>query len=988
MNADRCAPARRRWTVAAAVAVTLSAVVVAGGRAPAGAATFSNTTSITLPAPACGSHPAAATPYPSNITVSGMSGTISDVNVTLSGINHPFQGDLEVLLVGPAGGAQNLVLLSDAGTGAFSNATVTFDDAAAAAPPQNTAWPAGTYKPVNYTELNAESFPSPAPTPSANATLAAFNGASPNGTWSLYVVDDACPDAGSIGGGWSLDITTVSAASTTTGVSSAPNPSRTGQAVTFTATVISGGNPVTTGTVTFTEGATVLAAGVALGAGGQAAFTTSSLAEGNHLVTATYNGTGSFATSSGSVDQRVDNNTVVSGETYCNPGAITLNDSAAATPYPSKVFVTGAPTAPNRVTLSLRNVTHPFAGDVEALLVGPGGQNLVVVSDAGTAAVGNVTVDFDDAAAAGLPATGSWAAVGSTITARPTDHAELVADSFPAPAPAPTGATTLSTFNGVDPNGTWSLFVKDDAAPDGGAIAGGWCLTLKFLATPTITTQASVGGPLGTSISDTAVLSGGASPTGTITFGAYGPDDTTCTGAVAFTSSVPVNGNGTYESGPFMPTAVGTYRWIAAYSGDGANNPVSGACNDPNESAVISAAVLDATLSTTATPTATVGQPISDTATVTGAPSGPVPTGTVTFRLYGPGDATCSQAPVFTSTQSLAGSPATAGSGPFTPMAPGTYRWVASYSGDGAYAATTAACNAANETTLVTKAAPVLTTQASPDNLLGAPVRDVATLSGGHGPTGSLTFRLHGPDDATCSPPTVFSAVVGVSGNGSYSSPDFTPTAPGTYRWVVDYSGDAANDPAGSPCNAPNETVTIRPFAPPSCSRTLGGDVLGPVTVDAGETVCIADARVVGTVTVNPGGGLTVAGSRLFGGVMATSPSFFSLCGSQVAAPTGNPGLGVVVSGAAVPLRIGDPAAGCAMNRVAGDVNLGGNTAGLVLGGNVVSRNVSVNGNGGGAVVKGNTISGALACSGNTPPPTYAGQPNSAASKSGQCAGL
>ena len=60
------------------------------------------------------------------------------------------------------------------------------------------------------------------------------------------------------------------------------NPSTVGQPVTFTATVTSGGNPVTTGTVDFTEGATTLADGVAVNASGQATFTTSTLTEGSH----------------------------------------------------------------------------------------------------------------------------------------------------------------------------------------------------------------------------------------------------------------------------------------------------------------------------------------------------------------------------------------------------------------------------------------------------------------------------------------------------------------------------------------------------------------------------------------------------------------------------------------------------------------------------------------------------------------------------------
>ena len=207
-------------------------------------------------------------------------------------------------------------------------------------------------------------------------------------------MDDGCPDAGSIGGGWSLNITSFAAAGTVTTIGSSLNPSRTGQSVTFTATVKSGGSPVTTGAVTFTDGATTLAANVAVNGSGVATFSTSSLTEGNHLVKATYIGNATFATSNATVNQRVDNNTTQTGTTYCNTGAVTINDNGPSTPYPSNIFVSGAPTLVVGVTATLKNVSHAFDGDIEAMLVGPGGQNLVVVSDAGTAAVTNVTVNL------------------------------------------------------------------------------------------------------------------------------------------------------------------------------------------------------------------------------------------------------------------------------------------------------------------------------------------------------------------------------------------------------------------------------------------------------------------------------------------------------------------------------------------------------------------------------------------------------------------
>ena len=46
------------------------------------------------------------------------------------------------------------------------------------------------------------------------------------------------------------------------------------------------------------------------------------------------------------------------------------------------------------------------------------------------------------------------------------------------PAPPEPHSTQLSAFNGLNPNGTWNLFVADDAAGDAGSIAAGWRLEL------------------------------------------------------------------------------------------------------------------------------------------------------------------------------------------------------------------------------------------------------------------------------------------------------------------------------------------------------------------------------------------------------------------------------------------------------------------------------------------------------------------------------
>jgi hypothetical protein len=91
-------------------------------------------------------------------------------------------------------------------------------------------------------------------------------------------------------------------ATSTATLTSSPNPSARGQAVTFTATITS---PTVkpTGPVTFTAGKTVL--GTAQLSGGKAKLTISSLAAGKTTVTATYYGDSNIAKSSASVVQTV-----------------------------------------------------------------------------------------------------------------------------------------------------------------------------------------------------------------------------------------------------------------------------------------------------------------------------------------------------------------------------------------------------------------------------------------------------------------------------------------------------------------------------------------------------------------------------------------------------------------------------------------------------------------------------------------------------------
>jgi subtilisin-like proprotein convertase family protein len=194
----------------ALLAATLAVVVALGvAAAPASAATFSNNSGITINTsfqPSCPST-ATATPYPSEIEVSGLGSSISDVNVSVSGLSHEDPDEVGLLLVSPAG-QSTILMLDSGGNNDVSNVNLTFDDAADGPVPSIGPLLSGTYKPtVGSTAGGCDapgSFPDRPPGP-YGSSLSVFNDTNPNGTWQLYVLDDTYLGVGSITG-WSLGI--------------------------------------------------------------------------------------------------------------------------------------------------------------------------------------------------------------------------------------------------------------------------------------------------------------------------------------------------------------------------------------------------------------------------------------------------------------------------------------------------------------------------------------------------------------------------------------------------------------------------------------------------------------------------------------------------------------------------------------------------------------------------------------------------------------
>jgi hypothetical protein len=113
-------------------------------------------------------------------------------------------------------------------------------------------------------------------------------------------------DTNDVGGTSNTVTQTVNQDNTTTSLVASASPSTYGDSVTFTAVVTAQGNPVTSGTVDFMEGDTVLASMVPLSASGTASFSISSLSAITHTITAYYSGASALDASSGSVQQIVN----------------------------------------------------------------------------------------------------------------------------------------------------------------------------------------------------------------------------------------------------------------------------------------------------------------------------------------------------------------------------------------------------------------------------------------------------------------------------------------------------------------------------------------------------------------------------------------------------------------------------------------------------------------------------------------------------------
>lgn len=200
-----------RKVVAAGLVVTALGLVAA---APAGAETFTNPDYTSIPGTG------SASPYPTEIPVSGINGPTTSVSLSITGFVHGAPGEVGIVLQAPNGDA----LLVQGRAGNYVNPmpdaqmTYSLSDAGATDLPQ-VAWGPGAYKPTAY--VSGDVYPAtlfvgnlaygnPGPVNGGTASFAGtFNGNPPNGIWRLYVRDFGNFNGNNSGVlySWSLDIT-------------------------------------------------------------------------------------------------------------------------------------------------------------------------------------------------------------------------------------------------------------------------------------------------------------------------------------------------------------------------------------------------------------------------------------------------------------------------------------------------------------------------------------------------------------------------------------------------------------------------------------------------------------------------------------------------------------------------------------------------------------------------------------------------------------
>jgi len=178
------------------------------------------------------------------------------------------------------------------------------------------------------------------------------------------------------------------------------------------------------------------------------------------------------------------------GTTLANTNAVSIPNVGRALPYPSLITVTNRSGLVDDIAVTLRNLNHAYADDLDVLIVSPDGDAAILMSDVGGGnGLTNATFTFQSGAAVGLA---DRLPLSSGIYL-PTDFE--TGDLFPSPAPTGPHSTNLGVMRNGNPNGDWALYILDDTVGDLGQMSGGWELLLTTYG-PLVTPPATLSHPV------------------------------------------------------------------------------------------------------------------------------------------------------------------------------------------------------------------------------------------------------------------------------------------------------------------------------------------------------------------------------------------------------------------------------------------------------------------------------------------------------------
>ena len=214
---------------------------------------------------------------------------------------------------------------------------------------------------------------------------------------------------------------------------------------------------------------------------------------------------------------------------------------------------------------------------------------------------------------------------------------------------------------------------------------------------------ATISVPETTAVTDTASVSGAdaSTATGTVTYSVY--SDAGCTMAVSTGTAQRITTPGTLPASSSVAlSAPGTYYWQASYSGDSVNAASTSTCGSevetvtgPTSTSTITITSLSGDGQSGASVSVPENTAVSDTAILSGT-NASTATGTVTYSVYS--DFGCTMV-VSTGTAENITTPGTLpASSSIAFSAPGTYYWLAYYSGDSVNTASMSTCGSEIET--------------------------------------------------------------------------------------------------------------------------------------------------------------------------------------------------------------------------------------------------------------------------------------------------